>query len=133
MEFERMSMARLEDIQRLLNQGRSILEISKVLRCRKQTVIDIKKNLLTPELLQTAKQTNQVRLPPSWAIELDWQAIEKEIHKGFELNRIWEEYAANVTSNSNFFKYVRKRYNNVINVAGATSGSAKVKSCGSQC
>jgi len=114
MEFERMSMARLEDIQRLLNQGRSTREISRVLQCRKQTVIDVKKNLLTPKLLQAAKQTNQVRLPPAWAIELDWQVIEKEIHRGFELKRIWEEYAANVTSNSNFFKYVRKHYQHLL-------------------
>ena len=47
-------------------------------------------------------------------MELDWQLIEKEVRKGFELKRIWEDYAANVTSNSNFFKYVRKRFRQLL-------------------
>lgn len=114
MEFERMSMARLEDIQRLLKQGRSVREISRVLQCRKQTVIDVKKNLLTPEHLQAVQQTHSVKVPPTWTMELDWQLIEKEVRKGFELKRIWEDYAANVTSNSNFFKYVRKRFQQLL-------------------
>ena len=114
MEFERMSMARLDEIQRLLNQGRSTREIARTLQCRKQTVIDVKKKILTTELLEAAKQSNSVRLPPAWALHLDWQSIEGEIRRGFELKRIWEEYAASVTSNSNFFKYVRKRYQSLL-------------------
>ncbi len=107
MEFERMSMARLEDIRRLLEQKRSIKEISSVLKCRKQTVIDVKKKLLTPEMLVEAHRKGQTRLPPPWSLKLDWVVIEGEIGRGFELKKIWEEYAVSHTSYSNFFKYER--------------------------
>ena len=103
-------MARLDEIKRLLSQKRSTREIAKTLHCRKQTIIDVKNGILTPERLEAAKLADSTRLPPAWALSLDWQAIEGEIRKGFGLKRIWEEYAASVTSNSNFFKYVRKRY-----------------------
>jgi transposase len=114
MEFERMSMARLDEIQRLLGQKRSIQEIATTLHCRKQTVIDVKKNLLTPKMLLEAQQKGQTRLPPSWSLNVDWDAIQKEIGKGFEVKRIWEEYSASNTSYSNFFKYVRKRFSSLL-------------------
>lgn len=107
-------MARLDEIQRLLNQGRSTREIAKVLRCRKQTVIDVKNRILTPEHLEAIKKASLKRLPSGWALGLDWESIEKEINKGFELKRIWEEYGATVTSHSNFFKYVRKRFDGLL-------------------
>ena len=105
MEFERMTMARLEDIKRLIEQKRSIKEIASTLHCRKQTVIDVKKNLLTPEMLLEAQRQGQTRVPPGWALSLVWEPIEKEIGKGFELKKIWEEYAASSTSYSNFLTF----------------------------
>ena len=50
------------------------------------------------------------RLPPGWALQLDWERVEKDIRNGFELKRLWEESASQWTSYSNFFKYTKARF-----------------------
>ncbi len=43
-------------------------------------------------------------------MKVDWDAVEKEIGQGFENIRIWEDYASELTSQSNFYKYTQKRF-----------------------
>jgi hypothetical protein len=62
-------MARLEEIQRLLDERRSINEIALTLRCRKQTVVDVKRQLLTAAMIE--RKQDHPRLPPAWATRVD--------------------------------------------------------------
>lgn len=109
MEFERTSMAQFREIQRLIETGQTNRQIARALRCRRTLVADIRKGLLTTDVLSRAKQTDH-RLPPGWALHVDWAAVEKDIREGHEFKRIWEEVAASWTSYPNFFKYIKRRF-----------------------
>jgi transposase len=109
MEYERVSMAQLVEIERLIKEGHSNRQIAKALRCRRLRIADIRKNILTAEVLSRA-QTPEAKLPPGWALQIDWGSVEKDIREGYQLKRIWEEVAEGRTSHSNFFKYVKTRF-----------------------
>ena len=109
MEYERTSMAQLAEIQRLIEAGQTNRQIARSLRCRRTLVADARKGLLTADVLMRAKEPAD-RLPPGWALHVDWAAVEKDIRDGHQLKRIWEEVAATWTSHSNFFKYVKTRF-----------------------
>jgi transposase len=109
MDFERATMAQVLEIQRLIQAGQSNRKIAKILHCRKPQVAAIRKGTLDLNQIQEAKKEGR-KLPPGWALRLDWDRIELDIRKGFELKRMWEESAANWTSYSNFFKYTKARF-----------------------
>ena len=109
MEFERTSMAQFTEIQRLIAAGQTNRQIARSLRCRRTLVADIRQGRFTRDVLARVKEPEQ-RLPPGWALHVDWTAVEKDIRDGHELKRIWEEVAASRTSHSNFFKYVKARF-----------------------
>jgi transposase len=109
MKFERLSMARLEEIQRLIREDLSDRKIARILHCRRTTVRAIREEELKREKLQKI-QVNSGQLPPAWTLKVDWKAVEGEIKRGFENIRIWEEYAQDLTSHSNFYKHTRKRF-----------------------
>jgi transposase len=102
-------MAQLAEIQRLIEAGQTNRQIARSLRCRRTLVADARKGLLTADVLMRAKEPAD-RLPPGWALHVDWAAVEKDIRDGHQLKRIWEEVAATWTSHSNFFKYVKTRF-----------------------
>ena len=114
MEFERTSMLQFTEIQRLIETGQTNRQIARSLRCRRTLVADIRKGLLTPDRLARAKQPES-KLPPGWALHVDWAAVEKDIRDGHQLKRIWEEVAETWTSHSNFFKYVKTRFARLLN------------------
>jgi transposase len=109
MEFERTSMAQLAEIQRLIEAGQTNRQIARSLRCRRTTVAEVREGTLTRDVLARAKAP-EARLPPGWALHVDWASVEKDIRDGHQLKRIWEEAAASWTSHSNFFKYVKVRF-----------------------
>jgi len=109
MEFERTSMAQFSEIQRLIDAGQTNRQIARSLRCRRTLVADIRQGRFTRDVLVRVKEPEQ-KLPPGWALHVDWTAVEKDIRDGHELKRIWEEVAASRTSHSNFFKYVKARF-----------------------
>lgn len=109
MEYERTSMPQFAEIQRLIEAGQTNRQIARSLRCRRTMVAEIRKGLLTRDVLARATAP-EAQLPPGWALHVDWASVEKDIREGHQLKRIWEEAAASWTSHSNFFKYVKRRF-----------------------
>ncbi len=109
MEHERKSMAQFVEIERLITSGLSDRKIAKVLQCRRTYVADIRKKQVTQDLISRAKQPEN-RLPPGWALQVDWDSVERDIRDGHQIKRIWEEAAQSLTSHPNFFKYVKTRF-----------------------
>lgn len=109
MEFERTSVTQFAEIQRLIEAGQTNRKIARSLRCRRTLVAQVRAGLFTRDVLSRAKEPS-AKLPPGWALHVDWVAVEKDIRDGHELKRIWEEVAAPRTSYPNFFKYVKHRF-----------------------
>jgi len=109
MEFERTSMAQFAEIQRLIIAGQTNRQIARSLRCRRTLVAEVRRGVVTLDVLSRAKEPSE-KLPPGWALLVDWAAVEKDIRDGHQLKRIWEEVAAERTSYPNFFKYVKQRF-----------------------
>lgn len=109
MQFERTSMAQFVEIERLIRERHGDRAIARTLKCRRTLVADIRKGVVTVELLARAKQADN-KLPPGWALRVDWAAVEKDIREGHQIKRIWEEVASPLTSHPNFFKYVKVRF-----------------------
>lgn len=110
MEFERTSMAQFAEIRRLIRAGQTNRAIARALRCRRTLVANVRKGVLTQNTLERAKARGADRLPPGWALGIDWAVVERDIRDGHPLKRIWEEVAAARTSHPNFFKYVKSRF-----------------------
>ncbi len=109
MEFERASMSQFVEIQRQIEAGYTNRQIARSLRCRRTFVARIRCGELTQDRLSRGKQ-DESKLPPGWALHVDWGAVEKDIRGGYQLKRIWEEVAEGRTSHPNFFKYVKHRF-----------------------
>lgn len=109
MEFERTSMAQFAEIQRLILAGQTNRQIARSLRCRRTLVAKVRGGVFTRDVLVRAKEPVG-KLPPGWALLVDWAAVEKDIRDGHQLKHIWEEVAASRTSYPNFFKYVKQRF-----------------------
>jgi len=102
------TVARVEEIQRLIGEGLSDRQIARTLRCRRTRVRDIRehgKQFGGAIVLQP-----QEPLEPAWAQRVAWTAVIEEIGRGFELKRIWEERVGPVTTYPNFWKYLSRRY-----------------------
>lgn len=102
-------MAQFIEIERLIQAGQSDRQIAKALRCRRTKVAEVRSKKLTQDIISRAKEP-QNKLPPGWVLQVDWNVVEKDIREGCEIKRIWEEVAENLTSHSNFFKYVKARF-----------------------
>lgn len=109
MEFERTSVAQFTEIQRLIEAGQTNRQIGRSLRCRRTLVAEVRAGQFTRDVLNRAKEPSE-KLPPGWALHIDWAAVERDIRDGHQLKRIWEEVAQSRTSHSNFFKYVKHRF-----------------------
>lgn len=102
------TVARVEEIQRLIIEGHSDREIARTLHCRRSRVREIRE--LGAAAAQTIAIEKVVEAEPAWALLVEWAAVESEIRRGFELKRIWEERAEAATSYSNFWKYLSRRF-----------------------
>jgi transposase len=113
MEFERASVAKFVEIERLIESGLSDRQIAKSLRCRRTLIAGVRSTRITQDVISRVKQPEN-RIPPGWALEVDWESVEKDIRGGYQIKRIWEEVAATHTSYPNFFKYVKARFSQVL-------------------
>jgi transposase len=107
MHFQRISMLKFNEIQRLIDQNLSDREIARTLNCRRKTAAVVRQGLFQKS---DVGKTNP-KQPPVWAAAIHWGDVEKDLKKGFEIYFIWEAYAKEVVSYSYFFKYLRNRFN----------------------
>lgn len=102
------TVARVEDIQRLIRLGHSDRQIARTLRCRRTRIGEIRE--LGADAVRAIAIEQVAEAEPAWAMLIEWSAVETEIRQGFELKRIWEERAKEATSYSNFWKYLWRRF-----------------------
>ncbi len=101
------SVERVEDIRRYIEQGLSDREIARAMRCRRTKIREVRElGVQASAVLAGAI----VAAEPDWAQGLEWTAILEELGRGFEIIRIWEERAKEVTSYANFWKYLSRRH-----------------------
>lgn len=81
MGFERTSVAQFTEIQRLIGAGQTNWQIARSLRCRRTLVAQIRSGMFTRDVLARTKAPEQ-KLPPGWALHVDWSAVEKDIRDG---------------------------------------------------
>ncbi|MGZ3805680.1 MAG: IS21 family transposase [Pseudobdellovibrionaceae bacterium] len=94
-------MAQYEDIKQKIEQGLSDRQIAKSLGKRRSTISEIRKGLYKFEEQQTF---------PDWMQLLNWDEILKEIGLKHPISFIWEESAKELTSYSNFIRYLYKKF-----------------------
>jgi transposase len=109
MEFERTTMAQLVEIQRLVEVGQTDRKSPAAFAAGGTKVAEVRRGLLTQEVLLRAQKPEE-RLPPGWALRVDWGSVEADLRQGHQLKRIWEEAGSGLTSYSNFFKYAKQRF-----------------------
>lgn len=101
------SMARVEEIVRLIGEGLSDRQIARVLKCRRTKVRDVRGlGSAAPAALSAASAL----VAPPWTDLVEWESVLSEIGRGFEIKRVWEERVAAATSYPNFWKYLARRY-----------------------
>ena len=96
MEYERTSMTQFAEIERLIEAGYRNRQISRALRCRRTLIADIRSGKTKRDVIGQAKKPEN-RMPPGWALRVDWGVVEKDLRGGFQIKRIWDESAAELT------------------------------------
>jgi hypothetical protein len=100
-----ISVARFEDIQRLIKLGHKDRAIARTLQCRRLKVAQIRRGEAKhPSVLKQAHDG------PLWTQLLDWDSIQKELKDGHELKKIWEEKVSKITTYSNFWKQLNRKF-----------------------
>ncbi len=99
-----LTVARFEEIKRLIAEGRSDREISRALQCRRMKVAEIRRGDARdpglPKLLRG----------PLWAEQVDWEDVKRELGFKHPLKYLWEEKASSITTYSNFWKVFYRKY-----------------------
>jgi len=96
-----LSMAQYEDIKQKINQGLTDRLIAKSVGRRRSTISEIRKGLF--------KFEDEPRLP-DWMGLVNWDEVLKDIALKHPMSLIWEEAASNLTSYSNFTRYLHKKF-----------------------
>jgi len=102
-----ISVARIEDIQRLIREGHTDRFIARSLKCRRTKAAEVRR--AGAEVPASAFAT-VVQTVPLWTERVDWASVLEDVGDGFELKRIWEEKAREITSYTNFWKQLYRRY-----------------------
>ncbi|NGZ61357.1 MAG: hypothetical protein CV081_12770 [Nitrospira sp. LK265] len=106
-----VSVALVQEIQRLIDEGLSDRKIARALRCRRRRVAEIRSMGPAAQApFVSAVMTPPAPHEPAWATVIEWAAVLDEIGRGYEIKRIWEERAASLTGYPNFWKYLTRRY-----------------------
>jgi hypothetical protein len=103
-----ISMARVEDIQRLISEGQADRFIARALKCRRTKVAEIRG--AGAQVSASMFATAVAETAPLWTERVDWECVLRDVGGGFELKRIWEQSASEVTSYPNFWKQLNRRY-----------------------
>lgn len=102
-----LTVERIQEVRRLIQDGLSDRTIARVLRLRRSRVREIRD--LGDEAIRAFTFSPEA-LDPPWASQIAWPCVLQEIGQGFEIKRIWEERVAGATGYSNFWKYLTRRY-----------------------
>ena len=94
---------RYTEIKRLLSLGRPVREISRALKCSRETVRKIKN-----DNLKIGEKSNLSE--PLWLLRIDWKKVEEDFKAKHALKFIWEEQAQELISYSGFWKQFYKLY-----------------------
>ena len=101
-----LTMVRIHEVLRLIQEGLSDRQIARSLSLRRSRVAEIRGlGNEAPTVLGTAAVPE-----PLWTDGVDWEAVDREIRDGHELKRIWEERASERTSYPNFWKSLNRRF-----------------------
>src|SRR3954452_10382800 len=106
MARRKMTVERFEEIQRLIQVGKSDRFISKALGCRRSKVSRIRNGV---DQVQDVLKPNPSTIP-LWIQQVDWETVLTEIGSGHEIKKIWDEKAQSLTTYANFCKQLHKRY-----------------------
>lgn len=96
-----LSMGQYEDIIQKINQGLTDRQIAKAVGRRRSTISEIRKGLYKFDGGQKF---------PDWMGLVNWDEILKDIGLKHPLSLIWEESAKQLTSYSNFTRYLYKKF-----------------------
>lgn len=83
--------------QRLIKEELSDRHIARTLQCCRSKVGELQE--LPKEIPQ---QVIPMSVAPDWTHSMEWQSVAKEVSKGFEIKRIWEERVGQKTRYSHF-------------------------------
>ena len=107
-----ISVARIEEIQRLIAASHTDRFIARALSCRRAKVSEVRR---AGAAASSAALCTAVETFPLWTERLEWAEVLKLVGDGFELKRIWEEQAREITSYPNFWKQLYRRYPHLLN------------------
>jgi transposase len=94
-------VAQYEDIKQKINQGLSDRQIAKSVGRRRSTIAEIRSGLYKSE---------DVPKFPDWMSLVKWDEVLKDIALKHPMSLIWEESASQLTSYSNFTRYLHKKF-----------------------
>ena len=106
-----MTVVRFEEVRRLIGEGLSDRAIMRALRCRREKVAEIRRG--------TAIDPGrpQVIAGPLWTESVAWAEVITELSLGHPLKLIHEEKALHLTTYSNFWKQLYRRYPELLKAA----------------
>jgi hypothetical protein len=100
----RLTVARYEEIQRRLAEGRGIREIARALGCSRITVREVRDGL------RGSPAQVIERADPPWMLQLNWPTIIQDLGMGHPMKLIWEEKAQSLTTYPNFWKQFYRKF-----------------------
>jgi hypothetical protein len=104
MARRKLTVDRYEEIRRLLALGRGVREITRILRCSRRLVREMRDGV------KGSPDTPKAPGDPLWMHELEWPAIVHDLGLGHPLKFIWEEKAQQLTTYSNFWKQFYRKF-----------------------
>jgi hypothetical protein len=99
-----MTVDKYQEIERRLRDGRGVRETARALGCSRKTVQAIKDGALP------SPAAPKVLPDPLWMSQVDWPAALHDLGLGHPLKFIWEERAQSLTSYSNFWKQIHRKF-----------------------
>jgi transposase len=94
-------MAQYEDIKQKINQGLTDRQIAKAVGRRRSTISEIRQGLF--------KLEDHSKFP-DWMRFVNWDDVLKDIGLKHPMSLIWEDTAKELTSYSNFTRYLHKKF-----------------------
>jgi hypothetical protein len=104
MSRRKFTVDRYQEIERLLAAGRGLREIARALKCSRRTVREIRdRQRSSPDQPRTVAD-------PLWMAQIDWPQIIHDLGLGHPLKFLWEEKAQGLTTYSNFWKQLYRKF-----------------------
>jgi hypothetical protein len=98
------TVRRFKGVERLLTGGRGIREIALALKVSRRTVREVRDGQrVSPD------QPKRVA-DPQWMVHVNWALVLREQGLGRPVKDIWQEQAQVLTTYSNFWKQLHRRF-----------------------